>query len=74
MRSGIAWRPGSWGWSRACCWGMRLGEGSGCPLLFRVMQGACAVLNHMATFPEAAIEDGYLAPIRQGDAFTVDKS
>ena len=21
MRSGIAWRPGSWGWSRACCWG-----------------------------------------------------
>lgn len=54
--------------------GMRLGEGSGCPLLFRVMQGACAVLNHMATFPEAAIEDGYLAPIRQGDAFTVDKS
>ena len=54
--------------------GMRLGEGSGCPLLFRVMQGACAGLNHMATFPEAAIEDGYLAPIRQGDAFTVDKS
>ena len=54
--------------------GMRLGEGSGCPLLFRVMQGACAVLNHMATFPEAAIEDGYLTPIRQGDAFTVDKS
>ena len=54
--------------------GMRLGEGSGCPLLFRVMQGACAVLNHMATFPEAAIEDGYLAPIREGDAFTVDKS
>ena len=54
--------------------GMRLGEGSGCPLLFRVMQGACAVLNHMATFPEAAIEDEYLTPIRQGDAFTVDKS
>ena len=54
--------------------GMRLGEGSGCPLLFRVMQGACAVLNHMATFPEAAIEDEYLTPIREGDAFTVDKS
>ena len=46
--------------------GMRLGEGSGCPLLFRILQGACAVLNHMATFPEAAIEDGYLAPIREG--------
>ena len=54
--------------------GMRLGEGSGCPLLFRILQGACAVLNHMATFPEAAIEDEYLTPIRQGDAFTVDKS
>ena len=54
--------------------GMRLGEGSGCPLLFRILQGACAVLDGMATFPEAAIEDGYLAPIREGDAFTVDKS
>ena len=54
--------------------GMRLGEGSGCPLLFRILQGACAVLNGMATFPEAAIEDEYLTPIRQGDAFTVDKS
>lgn len=54
--------------------GMRLGEGSGCPLLFRILQGACAVLDGMATFPEAAIEDEYLTPIRQGDAFTVDKS
>ncbi len=53
--------------------GMRLGEGSGCPLLFQVLQAACAVMNGMATFPEAAIEDDYLAPIRQGDAFTVDK-
>lgn len=54
--------------------GMRLGEGSGCPLLFRILQGACAVLDGMATFPEAAIADEYLTPIRQGDAFTVDKS
>ena len=51
---------------------MRLGEGSGCPLLFRVMEGACGVMANMATFPEAAIEDDYLAPIRSGDSFTVE--
>ena len=52
--------------------GMRLGEGSGCPLLFRVMEGACGVMANMATFPEAAIEDDYLAPIRANDSFTVE--
>ena len=51
---------------------MRLGEGSGCPLLFRVMEGACGVMANMATFAEAAIEDDYLAPIRAGDSFTVE--
>ena len=51
---------------------MRLGEGSGCPLLFRVMEGACGVMANMATFPEAAIEDDYLAPIRANDSFTVE--
>ena len=51
---------------------MRLGEGSGCPLLFRVMEGACGVMANMATFSEAAIEDDYLAPIRSGDSFTVE--
>lgn len=51
---------------------MRLGEGSGCPLLFRVMEGACGVMANMATFAEAAIEDDYLAPIRARDSFTVE--
>lgn len=51
--------------------GMRLGEGSGCPLAFRVVEAACAVMNTMATFPEAAIDDGYLAEIREKDSFTV---
>lgn len=51
---------------------MRLGEGSGCPLLFRVMEGACGVMANMATFAEAAIEDDYLAPIRAADSFTVE--
>jgi len=30
--------------------GMRLGEGSGCPLAFQVLSAACAVVNDMATF------------------------
>ncbi len=52
--------------------GMRLGEGSGCPLAFQVLEAACAVINDMATFDQAGIDDGYLEPIRQGDRFTVE--
>lgn len=52
--------------------GMRLGEGSGCPLAFRVLDAACAVLNGMATFDQAGINDDYLEEIRQGDQFTVE--
>lgn len=51
--------------------GMRLGEGSGCPLAFRVIEAACAVMNNMATFSEAAIDDSYLTEIRKKDCFTV---
>ena len=36
--------------------GMRLGEGSGCPLAFQVLDAACAVINDMATFDEAGIK------------------
>ena len=52
--------------------GMRLGEGSGCPILFRILEAACAVMCHMATFEEAAIQDDYLDEIRKTDAFTVE--
>ena len=52
--------------------GMRLGEGSGCPLAFQVLSAACAVMNDMATFDEAGIDDGYLDEIREGDKFTVE--
>jgi len=50
---------------------MRLGEGSGCPLAFEVLSAACAVMNDMATFDQAGIDDGYLEEIRQGDQFSV---
>jgi nicotinate-nucleotide--dimethylbenzimidazole phosphoribosyltransferase len=51
--------------------GMRLGEGSGCPVAMMMLDAACAAMNGMATFPEARIDDGYLDPIRAADAFTV---
>ena len=50
--------------------GMRLGEGSGCPLAFQVLDAACAVINDMASFDEAGINDDYLDEIRRGDQFT----
>lgn len=49
---------------------MRLGEGSGCPLTFQLLEAACAVINNMATFEQADINDDYLEEIRQGDNFT----
>lgn len=51
--------------------GMRLGEGSGCPLAFEVISAACAVMNGMATFEGASIDDGYLDEIRAKDSFSV---
>ena len=48
---------------------MRLGEGSGCPIAFAVIKGACDVMANMATFEEAAIEDDYLEEIRGEEKF-----
>ena len=52
--------------------GMRLGEGSGCPLAFQILDAACAVMNDMATFEQAGIDDSYLDEIREGDKFSVE--
>ena len=52
--------------------GMRLGEGSGCPIAFQILDAACAIMNNMATFDEAGIDDGYLDEIREGDKFSVE--
>ncbi len=43
---------------------MRLGEGSGCPLAFGIIDAAIGVLNGMATFDEAMINRDYLVDIR----------
>ena len=51
---------------------MRLGEGSGCPLAFQMLEAACAIVSDMATFEEANIDDGYLDEIREGDKFSVE--
>ena len=51
---------------------MRLGEGSGCPPAMMLLEAACAVMNNMATFEQAEIDDGYLEEIRKTDAFTVE--
>lgn len=48
---------------------MRLGEGSGCPIAFDIIRGACDVMRNMATFAEAEINDDYLDEIRTGDCF-----
>ena len=44
---------------------MRLGEGSGCPIAFQVVEAACAIMNEMASFEEAAINDEYLTDVRK---------
>ena len=46
---------------------MRLGEGSGCTMSFEVMEAACAILDRMATFETAGIDDGYLEEIRKSE-------
>ena len=48
---------------------MRLGEGSGCPIAFEIIRGACDVMRNMATFEEAEINDDYLEEVRRGGCF-----
>lgn len=44
---------------------MRLGEGSGCPLAFNVIEAAETVISDMATLEEAMIESDFLVDIRE---------
>ena len=49
--------------------GMRLGEGSGCPITFKIMETACATMNLMATYDEGAIDADYLEQRKSGNFF-----
>lgn len=42
---------------------MRLGEGSGCPMMFQLLSAACAIVGDMATFEEAGIDPAYLEEV-----------
>lgn len=44
---------------------MRLGEGSGCPLAFNIIDAAEAIVSEMATLEEAMIESDFLIDIRE---------
>ncbi|WP_294170073.1 nicotinate-nucleotide--dimethylbenzimidazole phosphoribosyltransferase [uncultured Clostridium sp.] len=52
---------------------MRLGEGSGCPIAFSIVNYACAIMNNMATFDEAEIDPSYLNKIKDKKNYIVDK-
>ena len=49
--------------------GMRLGEGSGCPIAFKIIEAACAVMNGMKTLEEANVDAGYLDEFREDGQF-----
>ena len=49
--------------------GMRLGEGSGCPISFNIIETACAAMSGMATFEEGAIDADYLTEAEKGNFF-----
>lgn len=48
---------------------MRLGEGSGCIPAMEIIVAALGIMEHMATFEEARIDDEYLEEIRRGGCF-----
>ena len=43
---------------------MGLGEGSGCPMAFQIIEDACVMMRDMATFEGGGIDDSYLEGIR----------
>ena len=49
--------------------GMRLGEGSGCPIAFKIIEAATGTMNLMWTLEEASIDAGYLEEIRDKNLF-----
>lgn len=50
---------------------MRLGEGSGSPIAFSIMEFAIGMLNNMATFEEANIDDSYIEEVKGKENYIV---
>ena len=46
---------------------MRLGEGSGCPLMFTIIDAACAIIKDMATFADLEAAEDYLDEVKDAD-------
>ena len=46
--------------------GMRLGEGSGCPVAFKIIEAAEAAMSIMKTLAEGAVDAEYLEEIKRG--------
>lgn len=46
---------------------MRLGEGSGCPLAFNIVEAALAIMNNMGTFEDASLNKDDYVDIREND-------
>ncbi len=44
---------------------MRLGEGSGCPIAFNVIEAATQIINNMATFEEVEMNSDFLIDMRK---------
>lgn len=51
--------------------GMRLGEGSGCPIAFSIIDFANSMMKNMATFDEGNIDDSYLEEVRGEENYIV---
>ncbi|HEY9060790.1 MAG TPA: nicotinate-nucleotide--dimethylbenzimidazole phosphoribosyltransferase [Pseudobacteroides sp.] len=43
---------------------MRLGEGTGCPIAFNIIEAATEIMNKMATFEEVEIDSDFLVDMR----------
>lgn len=50
---------------------MRLGEGSGCPIAFSVIDFSIAMMNNMATFEEGNIDNSYLDEVKEEECYVV---
>jgi len=48
---------------------MRLGEGSGCPMAFAILESALYVMDNMGTFEEAQVDGSELIDIRKSSDF-----